>query len=312
MNTFVEASGHPWWLALIGATVLTRMVLLPVTIKQQQWAARLQRAQPELKGLQDKMMKLRASGDAASFDPKEMFKEQRRILAKYEAPSLLMNFVPAFMTGFAFITLFRAVDRLCKSDLPAMALQGGFHVGTDGSAVSLNLTDLCAPDPTYLITGASGAFMLGAMEIMMRDMIAQNKYAKQSSPLSPEMMLKGGRVLALFGCYVISGQPAGVQLVVLTQAIMQLAQVLMLRPVPVRKALGLPLNPEREGRYTDEELAAMREKGVEGRDQIEVAQSTAAVIEAAGGLEQLKKDKKILRGGKVVTTAASSFSSSKS
>ena len=139
------STGLPWFYTIIAGTFLSRVILLPFSVKQLRNAAALAPHQPRLIELKEELEKAYKTGDKLGVQ--RIALKQRQVYAESGVsmlPMLLMPFVQLPVT----LGMFFAVKRLCTLPLDQLHWSG----------VSF-LPDLTIPDPYYVLPIASAVLM---------------------------------------------------------------------------------------------------------------------------------------------------------
>jgi YidC/Oxa1 family membrane protein insertase len=139
------STGLPWFHTIIAGTLLSRLLLLPFSIKQLRNSAALAPHQPRLLELKEELNRAYQAGDQIGVQRVAL--KQRRVYEESGVsmlPMLLMPFVQLPVT----LGMFFGVKRLCA--LPLEQLHWG--------GVSF-LHDLTVPDPYYVLPIASAVLM---------------------------------------------------------------------------------------------------------------------------------------------------------
>jgi YidC/Oxa1 family membrane protein insertase len=139
------STGLPWFHTIIAGTLLSRLLLLPFSIKQLRNSAALAPHQPRLIELKEELDEAYKTGDKLAVQRVAL--KQRKVYEETGVsmlPMLLMPFVQLPVT----LGMFFGVKRLCVLPLEQ------FH----WSGVSF-LPDLTVPDPYYILPIASAVLM---------------------------------------------------------------------------------------------------------------------------------------------------------
>jgi YidC/Oxa1 family membrane protein insertase len=137
--------GLPWFYTIIAGTLVSRLLLLPFSLKQLRNSAALTPHQPRLLELKQDLDKAYRTGDKLAVQRVAL--KQRRVYEESGVsmvPMLLMPFVQLPVT----LGMFFGVKRLC-----ALPLEQLHHSG-----VSF-LPDLIVPDPYYILPITSAVLM---------------------------------------------------------------------------------------------------------------------------------------------------------
>ncbi len=149
---FAHTSLHvPWWLAIVGATVLIRVAMFPLAVKMQVNAAKIANINPRAQELHAQLMQVKAAGDKKAEAELGM-----KILALYQENNCHPFFM--FLMPMAqlpvFISFLMALRGMAQLPVESMKTGGilWFH-------------DLTVPDPTYALPLVACAAFLVNIEV---------------------------------------------------------------------------------------------------------------------------------------------------
>lgn len=146
MLEFINVSaGLPWFHTIIAGTVLSRLLLLPFSIKQLRNSAALAPHQPRLIELKEELDKAYKTGDKLAVQRVAL--KQRKVYEESGVSMLPMLLLP-FVQLPVSLGMFFGVKRLCALPLEQLHWSG----------VSF-LPDLTVPDPYYILPIASAVLM---------------------------------------------------------------------------------------------------------------------------------------------------------
>ncbi|KAI0696096.1 60Kd inner membrane protein-domain-containing protein [Cytidiella melzeri] len=220
-------AGLPWFWVIVGASVLTRVVLLPFTVMSLRNAVKIAENKAELDAVTSQVK--------LAFASKNQIEIQRATLAQ-RALFNRIGVSPAKQLGPMFVQLpvtfgfFLAVKRMCE--LPVVQLQ------TSGIAF---LSDLTVPDPTWILPILSAAVINVQISLSARDMA--------TSAMVPHM-INVMRVFSIALVFVCGNWPAGTQLSVLCGALALVVQTSLLRIPAIKRILNLPQRGKNIGNKT--------------------------------------------------------------
>jgi len=218
------SSGLPWFHTIIAGTLLTRLLLLPFSIKQLRNSAALAPHQPRLLELKEELNQAYQTGDKVAVQRVAL--KQRRVYEESGVsmlPMLLMPFVQLPVT----LGMFFGVKRLCA--LPLEQLHS--------SGVSF-LPDLTVADPYYILPIASAVLMNLQLSVGASDMIAS---ADRTTAVH---MINTFRVVSVVSIPLMGHFPSGLNLYILTGIAAMLVQTSVLRQDAVRRLLRIPVLPK--------------------------------------------------------------------
>ena len=139
------STGLPWFYTIIAGTFLSRLLLLPFSVKQLRNSAALAPHQPRLVELKEELDRAYKAGDKIGVQ--RIALKQRKVYAESGVsmlPMLLMPFVQLPVT----LGMFFGVKRLCTLPLEQLHWSGVAF-----------LPDLTIPDPYYILPIASAVLM---------------------------------------------------------------------------------------------------------------------------------------------------------
>jgi YidC/Oxa1 family membrane protein insertase len=139
------STGLPWFHTIVAGTFLSRLLLLPFSIKQHRNASALAPHQPRLLELREELDRAYKSGDKLM--AQRVALKQRKVYEDSGVSMLPMVLMP-FMQLPVTLGMFFGVKRLCALPLEQLHWSG----------VSF-LPDLTVPDPYYVLPIASAVLM---------------------------------------------------------------------------------------------------------------------------------------------------------
>ncbi|KAH8077084.1 60Kd inner membrane protein-domain-containing protein [Cristinia sonorae] len=218
MELLQVSTGLPWIWTIVGAAVLSRAILFPISAKTMKQSVSLIPHQPEINALREQMVQAQRSKD-----PLQMQKAvlKQRVLYEKIGVSLPMMMAAPFLQLPVTLGMFFGVKRICE--FPVEQLKwSGLDI----------LPNLTIADPTYILPLVATAAMNFQLTIGMKDMSA--------APQMPHL-INLFRVLSLVGVPIMAHLPSGVVVYLLTSILAMTAQTLLLRVPAVRRAFGIPI-----------------------------------------------------------------------
>ncbi|OCH92541.1 hypothetical protein OBBRIDRAFT_773180 [Obba rivulosa] len=212
------STGLPWFWTIVGASLASRLLILPLSIKSMQYAARLARHQDEVQALRAKMTEAQVARDVLAMQTLAL--RQRQIYTKAGVSIPGMMALP-FLQFPIQLGMFFGIKKMC--DLPLEQLK---HSGLD------ILPDLTAVDPTYTLPILGAVLINLQLRMGLRDM--------QATPALPHM-INLFRALSIVGVVVMAKLPVGVLVYLTTTMVIGIVQTLILRIPAVRTKLGIPV-----------------------------------------------------------------------
>lgn len=218
------STGLPWFHTIIAGTLLSRLLLVPFSIKQLRNSAALAPHQPRLLELKEELNRAYQTGDKIGVQRVAL--KQRRVYEESGVsmlPMLLMPFVQLPVT----LGMFFAVKRLCALPLEQLHWSG----------VSF-LPDLTVADPFYVLPIAAAVLMNVQLSVGASDMAAT------ADRTTAAHMINAFRVVSVISIPLMGQFPSGLNLYVLTGIAAMLMQTSILRQDAVRRILRIPLLPK--------------------------------------------------------------------
>ncbi|KAI0248363.1 60Kd inner membrane protein-domain-containing protein [Lactifluus subvellereus] len=218
------STGLPWFHTIVAGTLLSRLLLLPFSVKQLRNSAALAPHQPRLLELKEELNRAYQAGDQLGVQRVAL--KQRRVYEESGVsmlPMLLMPFVQLPVT----LGMFFGLKRLCVLPLEQLHWSG----------VSF-LPDLTIPDPYYVLPIASAVLMNLQLLVSASDMAAT------ADRTTAAHMINAFRVVSVVSVPLMGQFPSGLNLYVLTGIAAMLVQTSILRRDAVRRMLRIPLLPK--------------------------------------------------------------------
>ncbi|EJF60168.1 60Kd inner membrane protein-domain-containing protein [Dichomitus squalens] len=223
MELINVSTGLPWFWTIVATTVLSRVVLFPFSVKQMQGTAALAPHQAEILAIRDEM--------AAAQKKKDMLSMQRaalrqRMIYEKAGVSVVGMMIAPFVQLPVTLGMFFGVKTLC--DLPLEQLKwSGFEW----------LPDLTAVDPTWTLPILATLLMNVQLSVTMRDLVGS----------TPQMghIMNLLRLLTTGSVFLLANLSNGVIVYLITSITTMTAQSLLLRHPAIRRALRIPLVPEK-------------------------------------------------------------------
>jgi YidC/Oxa1 family membrane protein insertase len=229
-----DATGLPWWGAIIGATVAARTLMLPVVARQMRNTRKLAAARPEMLALQEwfKEQQLLLGGgggltEAAKHPGSQALVQEYQarlaaVWAKHDCHPV-KSLGPLLVQAPLFIGFFSALRSLAAAGVPSLT--------SGGTAWFPNLA---ASDPTYGLPLLSAALFLATVEAGAADGM------QGQDPATLARMKFFMRALAVGLVPLTASMPAGVFVYWATSNAYSLLQALALKTAPVRRLMGVP------------------------------------------------------------------------
>jgi len=234
-------------LAIVVFTILVRVAIYPLTIKQQRSTKAMQELQPELKKLQEKYKN----------DRERLAQEQWTLYRKYGV-SPFAGCLPLLIQLPIMIGLYRAiVATLAATPTQLLDLSGRLWITNLSSQVPLAnkflWLNLAVPDPLYILP------VLVVITTWLQQKLltpatpssgsGDNRQADQAAQISRQMMLI---MPLMFGFFSLSFA-SGLSIYFIASNLIGIAQYAMMGRVNVKQALGMKPEEARETETVTEE-----------------------------------------------------------
>ncbi|KAH9964165.1 60Kd inner membrane protein-domain-containing protein [Russula dissimulans] len=215
------SSGLPWFHTIVAGTLLSRLLLLPFSIKQLRNSAALAPHQSRLVELKEELNRAYQAGDKLAVQRVAL--KQRRVYEESGVsmlPMLLMPFVQLPVT----LGMFFGVKHLCALPLEQLHWSG----------VSF-LPDLTVADPYYVLPIVCAVLMNLQLSVGASEMTAS---ADRTTAVH---MINMFRVVSVISIPIMGHFPSGLNLYVLSGIAAMLVQTFVLRRDSVRRMLRIPV-----------------------------------------------------------------------
>lgn len=147
-------TGAPWWAVIVGAPLVVRLLLFPLTVWGQKESIRLANVAPKMKGLMADYEYAKKANDQMLLQKAGSRLQTIMNANQITASTAFKAMVPSLIPMPVFITLFFAISGMAKAGLHSMTY-GGF----------LWLPDLTLADPYLLVPIFTSACQLASMEL---------------------------------------------------------------------------------------------------------------------------------------------------
>jgi YidC/Oxa1 family membrane protein insertase len=252
-----------WGLAIIGLTIIVRLVLFPLTWKQYKSAQQMQVIQPQIKELQKKYKSDRA----------KLQEETMKLYSEHRV-NPFASCLPLLLQLPVFISLYAAI----KGIGPLSAPQYQESVKALADASFLWIPHLGLPDPTYILLVLYVASQMISTELMV---------ATQSDQTQKWIM----RAMPIMFVLFLFKFPAGLFVYWVTTNVWTIGQQLVIRrtmPKPeelVARAKSQP--PKKRSRFMEVMMSSQQEAARQREEQI--AKKKAVQERQGGGASGAKK-----------------------
>ncbi|XP_071957805.1 mitochondrial inner membrane protein OXA1L-like [Antedon mediterranea] len=212
------SAGLPWWAAIATGTIIARIAVFPIIVRNQRYSGRMNNVMPTFQKLTAKFNEARTSGDQT--EVMMASNEMQRFMKKHDI-NPLKSFMGVAVQAPIFISFFIGLRKMAT--LPVESMQvGGMSW----------FTDLTTSDPYYIMPAMATLSMLAVLEL--------GGEAGVSSAQMQKMKIVF-RVLPFLVLPFIVSMPKAVFCYWITSNCVSVAQVGMLRFPSVREALNIPV-----------------------------------------------------------------------
>jgi len=207
---------HSWGWAIIGLTLLVRILLLPLAIKQTRSMKAMQKLQPQIKAIQEKY---RTDREMMRKDPEKYRarkqKQQQEMMALYqqEGANPAASCLPLLAQAPVFLALFWTLNG--NPDLTGAP----FYFFTEASAGGLEKMVSAAGWPGWLLI----VLMSGTMFFSQKQMMARNKAMMADNPMAQQQKILL-YVMPVFLAAISFQFPLGILLYWVTTNLWQIVQ----------------------------------------------------------------------------------------
>lgn len=196
-----QALGNNFLLALAAFTILTRVLLLPLNLRQQRSSIRMQEMQPQVQAIQKKYKD----------DQKRMMEEMQKI--GYNPTEPLLGCLPLLVQMPIFFALFRVINIMLLSTPQSLLelksrISDGFDLANllpiDNAFLWLNLAQ---PDPYLILPVLVAGTMFLQQKFMMpakKEEDKKQKAAKEDNPMAQTQQSMLYTMPIMFGFFAMS------------------------------------------------------------------------------------------------------------
>jgi YidC/Oxa1 family membrane protein insertase len=238
INDFLEGLGlgysWTWGLAIIGLTIIVRLILFPLTWKQYKSAQQMQLIQPQVKELQKKYKN----------DRGKLQEETMKLYSEHRV-NPFASCLPLILQLPVFIALYAAIKGLGPLSAPAYQAS----VEALNQAPFLWIPHLGNPDPTYILLVLYVVTQMISTELMV---------ATQSDQTQKWIM----RAMPIVFVAFLFNFPAGLFVYWVTTNVWTIGQQLVIRktmPKPEELAARAKAKPKKRSRFMEAMMASQGE-----------------------------------------------------
>jgi YidC/Oxa1 family membrane protein insertase len=275
INDFLAGLGlgsqWTWGLAIIGLTIIVRLILFPLTWKQYKSAQHMQLIQPQVKALQAKYKNDRAK-----------IQEETMKLYSEHRINPFASCLPLVLQLPVFIGLYAAIKGLGPLEAPAYQAS----VEALNQASFLWIPQLGLPDPYYILLVVYVVSQMISTELMV---------ATQSDQMQKWIMRAMPIVFVLF----LFNFPAGLFVYWVTTNVWTIGQQLVIRktmPKPEELAARAKSKPKKRSRFMEAMMSSQQEAAKQREQRI--AQKSGDGAAKAGAKKPEQGAKKAAPPGK--------------
>jgi YidC/Oxa1 family membrane protein insertase len=275
INDFLAGLGlgdqWTWGLAIIGLTIIVRLILFPLTWKQYKSAQHMQLIQPQVKALQAKYKNDRAK-----------IQEETMKLYSEHRINPFASCLPLVLQLPVFIGLYAAIKGLGPLEAPAYQAS----VEALNQASFLWIPHLGQPDPYYILLVVYVVSQMISTELMV---------ATQSDQMQKWIMRAMPIVFVLF----LFNFPAGLFVYWVTTNVWTIGQQLVIRktmPKPEELAAKAKAKPKKRSRFMEVMMSSQQEAAKQREQRI--AQKSGGQAGAKTGASGTTGGKKPAQGAK--------------
>jgi len=273
LSDWLSPLGYAWqWgLAIIGLTIIVRLILFPLTWKQYKSAQHMQLIQPQIKALQAKYKNDRAK-----------IQEETMKLYSEHRINPFASCLPLVLQLPVFICLYAAIKGLGPLSAPAYQAS----VDALNQAPFLWIPHLGQPDPYYILLVLYVVSQMISTELMV---------ATQSDQMQKWIMRAMPIVFVLF----LFNFPAGLFVYWVTTNVWTIGQQLIIRktmPKPEELAARAKSKPKKRSRFMEVMMSSQQEAAKQREQRI--AQKSGGQTGAKSGASGTTGGKKPAQGAK--------------
>ncbi|KAI0354285.1 hypothetical protein OH77DRAFT_1426361 [Trametes cingulata] len=222
MELLHVSTGMPWFWTIVSATVLSRVLLFPFSVKQIRSTAALAPYQAEISAIREEVADAQKRKDLLGVQRAAL--RQKMIYEKAGVSLGGMALAP-FIQLPVTLGMFFGIKRLC--DLPVEQLKySGFQW----------VPDLTVADPTWTLPIIATILMNVQISVSMKDLVGS----------TPQMghVMNFLRLLTAASVFLMANLSSGVLVYLITSICAMIVQSALLRQPAVRRFLRIPAIPE--------------------------------------------------------------------
>lgn len=223
---YFHMAGLPWWGAIVATTLIFRAAVMPLFYYGILNGARMQKIQPQLKDIQERMAKAKSMEKDQSREYILALNAERKAVMKKNNTSLSKGFLPVLVQLPFFVVMMSAI----RGFIDLAAVEGAVQGWTSGGLAWWS--NLSEKDPYISLPLLGAAFTLATVEINPN--IQDNA---QFTAKKMKMLFRGMGVLFIPLTMVL---PAGIHVYIATTGFTMLIQTGLLNFQSFRNMIGLP------------------------------------------------------------------------
>ncbi|KAI8990398.1 60Kd inner membrane protein-domain-containing protein [Trametes punicea] len=219
MELIQVSTGMPWFWTIVSATVVSRLILFPLAVKQLRSTAALAPYQSEIAELRDQMAEAQKKRDTVAMQRVAL---RQQLLHKKAGVSMVDMVLSPLVQFPVTLGMFFGVKKLCDFPLEQLKYSGFQWV-----------PDLTVADPTWTLPIIATVLMNVQIFVSMRDLVGQ----------TPQMghIMNYLRILTAASVFLMANLSSGVVVYLISSIVLMITQSLVLRQPAVRRLLGIPL-----------------------------------------------------------------------
>ncbi len=250
-------SNWTWGLAIIGVTIIVRLILFPLTWRQYKSAQQMQLIQPQIKELQKKYKN----------DRGKLQEETMKLYSEHRV-NPFASCLPLILQLPVFIALYATIAGKGPLDAP----QYQESVQALSQAAFLWIPELGKPDPTYILLILYVATQMISTELMV---------ATQSDQTQKWIM----RAMPIMFVLFLFSFPSGLFVYWVTTNVWTIGQQLVIRrtmPKPEELAARAKAKPKKRSRFMDALMSSQQEAMRQREEQVAKKKTTGSGATKAG------------------------------
>ncbi|XP_038069016.1 mitochondrial inner membrane protein OXA1L-like [Patiria miniata] len=211
------SAGLPWWAAIATGTVIARVCVFPLIVRNMRYAANLNNVMPTFQKLTAKMNEAKQTGNQAEVMKRSL--EVQQFMKKHDV-NPLKSLLGIVVQAPIFISFFVGLRRMASLPVASMTTGGLWW-----------FTDLTTSDPYYIMPVLASLSMLAVLELGGEAGVSSAQMQKMKTIF---------RIMPFALLPLIASMPKAVFVYWLTSNIFSISQVAILKIPAVRTRLNIP------------------------------------------------------------------------